>query len=77
MDLDYEKIKEYHALHTYIEEHYQAWKTNYLFVDEIHVFPFSFGEYCEYYKEISDKDQLFDDYSMNSGLAGSYAYRTE
>ena len=29
------------------------------------------------YKEISDKDQLFDDYSMNSGLAGSYAYRTE
>ena len=30
MDLDYEKIKEYHALHTYIEEHYQAGKTNYL-----------------------------------------------
>ena len=30
MDLDYDKIKEYHALHTYIEEHYQAGKTNYL-----------------------------------------------
>ena len=70
MDLDYEKIKEYHALHTYIEEHYQAGKTNYLLWMKSTYFPFSFGEYCEYYKEISDKDQLFDDYSMNSGLAG-------
>lgn len=123
MDLAYEKIKEYHALHTYVEEHYQAEKKNYLFVDEvqmcpkfelainslyskgkydiyitgsnafllsadlatlftgrymeIHVFPFSFQEYCQYYDEGKDKDQLFDDYVVKGGLAGSYAYRTE
>ena len=35
MDLAYEEIKEYHALHTYVEEHYQEGKTNYLFVDEV------------------------------------------
>ena len=34
MDLAYEEIKEYHALHAYVEEHYQESKTNYLFVDE-------------------------------------------
>lgn len=123
MDLAYEEIKEYHALHTYVEERYQAGKTNYLFVDEvqmcpkfelainslyakekydiyvtgsnafllsadlatlftgryieIHVFPFSFQEYCKYNEEIQDKDKLFDDYSIKGGLAGSYAYRTE
>ena len=31
MDLAYEEIKEYHALHAYVEEHYQEGKTNYLF----------------------------------------------
>ena len=123
MDLAYEEIKEYHALHTYVEEHYQEGKTNYLFVDEvqmcpkfelainslyskgkydiyvtgsnafllsadlaalftgryieIHVFPFSFQEYCQYYDDISDKDKLFDEYAIKGGLAGSYAYRTE
>ena len=123
MDLAYEEIREYHALHAYAEEHYQAGKTNYLFVDEvqmcpkfelainslyskgkydiyvtgsnafllsadlatlftgryieIHVFPFSFQEYCQYYDDVSDKDKLFDDYSIKGGLAGSYAYRTE
>ena len=117
------KSGEYHALHAYVEEHYQAGKTNYLFVDEvqmcpkfelainslyskgkydiyvtgfnafllsadlatlftgryieIHVFPFSFQEYCQYYDDVSDKDKLFDDYSIKGGLAGSYAYRTE
>ena len=35
MDLAYEEIKEYHALHAYVEEHYQEGKTNYLFVDEV------------------------------------------
>ena len=123
MDLAYEEIKEYHRLHTYVEEHYQVGKTNYLFVDEvqmcpkfeltinslhskgkydiyvtgsnafllstdlatlftgryikIHVFPFSFQEYCKYHDDIKDKDRLFDDYSIKGGLAGSYAYRTE
>ena len=123
MDLAYEEFKEYHALHTYVEEHYQDGKTNYLFVDEvqmcpkfelainslyakgkydiyvtgsnafllsadlatlftgryieIHVFPFSFQEYCKYNEDILDKDKLFDDYSIKGGLAGSYAYRTE
>lgn len=39
MDLAYEEIKEYHALHAYVEEHYQEGKTNYLFVDEIQMCP--------------------------------------
>ena len=123
MDLAYENIKEYHALHTYVEEHYQEGKTNYLFVDEvqmcpkfelainslyskgkydiyvtgsnafllsadlatlftgryieIHVFPFSFQEYCKYNEEINDKEKLFEDYCVKGGLAGSYAYKTE
>ncbi|MCD8217015.1 MAG: AAA family ATPase, partial [Clostridiales bacterium] len=123
MDLAYEGIKEYHALHTYIEEHYQEGKINYLFVDEvqmcpgfelainslysrgkydiyitgsnafllsadlatlftgryieIHVFPFSFREYCQYFDEVGDTDQLFDEFAIQGGLSGSYAYRTE
>lgn len=123
MDLAFEEIKEYHALHAYVEARYQANKTNYLFVDEvqmcpqfelainslyakekydiyltgsnafllsadlatlftgryieIHVFPFSFSEYCRYYEETKDIDQLFEDYTIKGGLAGSYAYKTE
>lgn len=123
MDLEYEEIKEYHALHKYIEDRYEENKQNYVFVDEvqlcpqfeltinsiyskgkydiyitgsnafllsadlvtlftgryieIHVFPFSFKEYCAYYDDIEDKDRLFDDYFIKGGLAGSYAYRTE
>lgn len=123
MDLAFEEIKEYHALHAYVEAWYQANKTNYLFVDEvqmcpqfelainslyakekydiyltgsnafllsadlatlftgryieIHVFPFSFSEYCRYYEETKDIDQLFEDYTIKGGLAGSYAYKTE
>ena len=123
MDLAYEEIKEYHALHAYVEEHYQEGKTNYLFVDEvqmcpefelainslyskgkydiyvtgsnafllsadlatlftgryieIHVFPFSFREYCKYFDDENDKDKLFEAYTVKGGLAGSYAYRTE
>ncbi len=123
MDLAFEEIKEYHALHAYVEAQYQANKTNYLFVDEvqmcpqfelainslyakekydiyltgsnafllsadlatlfigryieIHVFPFSFSEYCRYYEETKDIDQLFEDYTIKGGLAGSYAYKTE
>ena len=123
MDLSFEALKEYHALHTYVEEHYRQGKENYLFIDEvqmcpnfelavnslyskrkydiyitgsnafllsadlatlftgryieIHVFPFSFQEYCQYYDGVSDKDKLFDEYSIKGGLSGSYAYRTE
>lgn len=123
MDLAFEEIKEYHALHAYVEAQYQENKTNYLFVDEvqmcpqfelainslyakekydiyltgsnafllsadlatlftgryieIHVFPFSFSEYCRYYEETKNIDQLFEDYTIKGGLAGSYAYKTE
>lgn len=123
MDLAFEEIKEYHALHNYVEERYAAGKSNYLFVDEVqmcpkfelainslyakkkydiyitgsnafllsadlatlftgryielHVFPFSFKEYCIYYSETTDTDSLFDEYAIKGGLAGSYAYRTE
>ena len=123
MDLDFEDIKEYHALHKYVEERFDEKKKNYLFVDEvqlcpsfelainslysknkydiyitgsnafllsadlatlftgryieIHMFPFSFKEYCEYYSEESDKDKLFDEYFIKGGLAGSYAYNTD
>lgn len=123
MDLAFEEIKEYHALHNYVNERYQAGKLNYVFVDEVQmcpgfelainslyakrkydiyltgsnafllsadlatlftgryieipVFPFSFEEYCEYYDGTRDKEQLFEDYSVKGGLAGSYVYRTE
>jgi predicted AAA+ superfamily ATPase len=120
MDLEFEEIKEYHALHSYVEQHYVTGKINYLFVDEvqmcpkfelainslyskgkydiyvtgsnafllsadlatlftgryieIHVFPFSFKEYCQYYSDVTDINKLFDEYSFKGGLAGSYAY---
>lgn len=123
MDLAFEEIKEYHALHAYVEAQYEVGKTNYLFVDEvqlcpnfelainslyskgkydiyitgsnafllsadlatlftgryieIHVFPFSFQEYCQYYDAAGDTDKLFEEYAVKGGLAGSYAYRTE
>ena len=123
MDLEFEKRKEYHALHSYVEQHHITGKTNYLFVDEvqmcpkfelainslyskgkydiyvtgsnafllsadlatlftgryieIHVFPFSFKEYCQYYSDVTDKDKLFDEYSLKGGLAGSYAYSND
>lgn len=123
MNLDFEEIKEYHALHKYVEERYDKEKKNYLFVDEvqlcpsfelainslysknkydiyitgsnafllsadlatlftgryieIHVFPFSFKEYCEYHDGENDKDKLFEEYFVKGGLAGSYAYNTD
>ena len=39
MDLKFEEIKEYHALHSYVEQHYVAGKMNYLFVDEVQMCP--------------------------------------
>lgn len=44
---------------------------------EVHVFPFSFSEYCKYFDEEKDTDKLFDDYVVRGGLAGSYLYKTE
>lgn len=44
---------------------------------EIHVYPFSFQEFCQYYDTIDDKEKLFDDYVIKGGLAGSYIYKTE
>lgn len=123
MDLEYENLKEYHALYSYVEDLYTPDKPNYVFIDEVqlcpdfelavnglyarhkydlyitgsnafllsadlatlftgryielHVFPFSFREYCEYYPDITDRDRLLDDYVIKGGLAGSYPYRTE
>ena len=123
MDLEFEEIKEYHALHKYVEDRYDKEKKNYLFVDEvqmcpkfelainslysknkydiyitgsnafllsadlatlftgryieIHMFPFSFKEYCEYYSDENDKDKLFEEYFIKGGLAGSYVYSND
>ena len=44
---------------------------------EIHMFPFSFKEYCEYYDDQADKDKQFEEYFIKGGLAGSYAYSTD
>ena len=44
---------------------------------EIHVFPFSFAEYCLYHSDRSDIDELFKEYTIKGGLAGSYVYKNE
>ena len=44
---------------------------------EIHVFPFSFAEYCLYHSDKSDIDELFKEYTIKGGLAGSYVYKNE
>ncbi|MCR5783556.1 MAG: ATP-binding protein [Clostridia bacterium] len=44
---------------------------------EIHVFPFSFAEFCRYHSDEKDTRKLFGDYVIKGGLAGSYEYRTE
>ena len=65
MDLAYEEIKEYHALHAYVEEHYQEGKTNYLFVDEVQMCPkfelainslYSKGKYDIYVGKLYQKE---------------------
>ena len=122
MDLSFEHLKEYHALHAYVEKRYVEGKSNYLFIDEvqmcpnfelavnslyskrkydiyitgsnafllsadlatlftgryieIHVYPFCFKEYCNYYDNNHDIEKLFEDYTIKGGLAGSYAYNT-
>lgn len=122
-NIKFEKLKEYHQLHEYVESHYQEGKNNYLFIDEvqlcdkfeiainslytsekydiyitgsnafllshdlatlftgryieIHVYPFSFAEYCLYHSDKRDIDELFKDYTIKGGLAGSYVYKNE
>ena len=39
MDLSHETLKEYHELHSYVENHYIEGKRNYLFVDEVQMCP--------------------------------------
>lgn len=44
---------------------------------EIHVFPFSFKEFVLYHDNNSGVDELFKQYTIKGGLAGSYAYKKE
>ena len=44
---------------------------------EIHMLPFSFAEYCQYFSDGGDVYKKFDEYFIRGGLAGSYAYRSE
>ncbi len=43
---------------------------------EVHVFPFSFKEFCKYYDQEKDLNVLFERYSKEGGLSGSYEYNT-
>lgn len=122
-NIQFENLKEYHALHDYVESQYIENKNNYVLVDEVqlckgfevainslyssgkydlyitgsnafllsadlatlftgryielHVFPFSFAEFCQYYDNEKDIDKLFDDYAVKGGLSGSYLYKNE
>ena len=44
---------------------------------EIHVFPFSFKEFVLYHGDSCGIDELFKQYTVMGGLAGSYAYKKE
>lgn len=44
---------------------------------EIHVYPFSFKEYCTYFKIEKDFDEHFDHYIRLGGLSGSYPYKND
>ena len=44
---------------------------------EIEVYPFSFGEFCEYYDNKKNKEDCLDEYVIKGGLAGSYLYNEE
>ena len=43
---------------------------------EIKVYPFSFGEYMQYF-ELQDKYNAFDNYMIEGGMAGSYLYKDQ
>lgn len=44
---------------------------------EIHVYPFSFKEYCTYFEIERDYDEHFERYIRLGGLAGSYTYTND
>ncbi len=44
---------------------------------EIHVFPFSFKEFVLYNENQHNIDELFKQYTLKGGLAGSYVYKNE
>ncbi|MBR4240854.1 MAG: ATP-binding protein, partial [Eubacterium sp.] len=44
---------------------------------ELHIFPFSFAEFCQYYDSENDIDRLFDNYTVKGGFPGSYLYKNE
>ena len=84
MDLAYEELKEYHALHAYVEEHYQEGKTNYLFVEEVQMCPkfdlatLFTGRYIEIYVfpfSFQEYCQYYDDISDKDMLFDEYAIK--
>ncbi|MEE1207662.1 MAG: ATP-binding protein [Muribaculaceae bacterium] len=121
--LEFEPLKEYHALNEYVESHYVDGVDNCLMIDEvqlyekfelvinslhseekydiyvtgsnafllssdlatlftgrfmeIHVYPFSFKEFCAYYDNPTDIQAALTDYIVQGGLAGSYVYPKE
>ena len=44
---------------------------------EIHMLPFSFAEYRLFFSGKKDSHELFDEYFIRGGLAGSYDYKNE
>lgn len=44
---------------------------------EIHVFPFSFKEYCSYFEIDKDLDEHLDRYIRLGGFSGSYPYKND
>ena len=121
--LEFEPLKENHALNEYVESHYVDGVDNCLMIDEvqlyekfelvinslhseekydiyvtgsnafllssdlatlftgrfmeIHVYPFSFKEFCAYYDNPTDIQAALTDYIVQGGLAGSYVYPKE
>ena len=121
--MDFEPLKEYHALNDYVKKHYADGVDNCLMIDEvqlcekfelvinslhseekydiyvtgsnafllssdlatlftgrfmeIHVYPFSFKEFCAYYDNPADIQAALTDYIVQGGLAGSYVYPKE